>query len=280
VIDFPDAPVEGELFSSGPLTWKYVLGKWQAASSAIDLSQGEVWGNPDPTAGPAVPAALATMIRADLGDGVAGQALLSGGTGIDPAWGTVAGGSASLPSAAQGEVLGNPATGSAVVVPTQLARMIRASLGDGVAGQVITSAGPGVDPGWGNVAVALKYVVGAFVPGVLTANQLLLVHRVGKAITIPANFGAYAGYISQASGTVAATASTVITVARALSATPTSFTTVGTITFGAGGLIPTFATTGGTAVSYAQGDLLRLTAPASPDATFAGFACTLVAQET
>jgi hypothetical protein len=68
-----------------------------------------------------------------------------------------------------------------------------------------------------------KYVVGCFVPGTLTASQALLVHRVSKAVTLPANFAAYAGYASQAGGTAAATASTVITVARALAASPTGF---------------------------------------------------------
>jgi hypothetical protein len=124
-----------------------------------------------------------------------------------------------------------------------------------------------------------KYVVGCFVPGTLTASQALLVHRVSKAVTLPANFAAYAGYASQAGGTAAATASTVITVARALAASPTGFSDVGTIIFAAGGTTPTFATSAGAAVAFAQGDVLRLAAPASADATFAGFSATIVMQE-
>jgi hypothetical protein len=42
-------------------------------------------------------------------------------------------------------------------------------------------------------------------------------------------------------------------------------------------LVPTFATSG--AISFAQGDLLRLSGPATADTTFAGFACTIVTQE-
>lgn len=50
-----------------------------------------MWGNPDVTPAPAIPADLALMLRATLGDGTAGQAILSGGSGVDPAWGTVGG---------------------------------------------------------------------------------------------------------------------------------------------------------------------------------------------
>jgi hypothetical protein len=126
---------------------------------------------------------------------------------------------------------------------------------------------------------AAKYVVGCFVPGVLTASQVLLVHRVAKAVTLPANFAAVAGYASQAGGTANATASTVVTAARALAASPTSFSTVGTITFAAGGTVPAFATSAGAAVAFAAGDVLRLIGPASADATFAGFSATVAMQE-
>lgn len=132
---------------------------------------------------------------------------------------------------------------------------------------------------WIAAPAASKYVVGCFAPGVLTASQILLVHRVSKAVTLPANFASYAGYASQASGTAAATASTVITVAKALAASPTTFSNVGTITFAAGGTVPTFATSGGAAVAFAAGDVLRLAAPSSADATFAGFSATIVMQE-
>ena len=125
-----------------------------------------------------------------------------------------------------------------------------------------------------------KYIIGCFVPGLMTASQQLLLHRVTKAITIPANFGAANGHASMARGTVNATASTVIAVQRALSATPGTFTGIGTITIAAGSMVASFATSGGATVSLAQGDTLGLLGPAVPDATFANLAALLVGYET
>lgn len=131
------------------------------------------------------------------------------------------------------------------------------------------------------VAQRPRYNIGfSFVGGVLTASQLIGLHRATKAIRIPANFGAFAGHASQAGATANATGSTVISVARAVAATPNTFTQIGTITFAAGGVVATFATTGGTAISIAQGDVIRLTGPATPDSTLANFYCTIVSQET
>jgi hypothetical protein len=45
-------------------------------------------------------------------------------------------------------------------------------------------------------------------------------------------------------------------------------------------VVGTFASSGGAAVTFAQGDTLALVGPATPDATFAGLATTLVAFET
>ena len=125
-----------------------------------------------------------------------------------------------------------------------------------------------------------RYVVACFVPGAPTASQLLLEHRVSKDITVPANFGVAVGHASQARGTVAATASTTIVVRKATSAAPGTFGDVGTIVFAAAALTGTFTTSGGAAVAFAAGDTLALVAPATPDATFANFAATLVARES
>jgi hypothetical protein len=133
---------------------------------------------------------------------------------------------------------------------------------------------------WVAGAAKPKYLLACFVPGVLTASQQLLLHRFSKAVTIPANFGGYLGHASEARGTAAATASTVIAVQRATSAAPGTFTGVGTITVAAGALVGTFATSGGADIAFAQGDSLSLAAPASADATFAGFSATLVGYET
>ena len=125
-----------------------------------------------------------------------------------------------------------------------------------------------------------RYVIGCFVPGVMTASQNLFFHKFTKGAAIPANFGSYLGHVSEAGAATAATASTAIDVARALSASPTSFSTVGTITFAAAAASATFASTGGTAISFAQGDVLRLRAPATPDATLANVFATVVGYET
>jgi len=130
-------------------------------------------------------------------------------------------------------------------------------------------------------AAAAKYVMGfSFVGGVLGATQLLGLHKVSKAITIPANFGGYAGHVSEAGATANATGSTVLSVDRAVAASPNTFSQIGTITFGAGTITPTFATSGGASVSLAQGDVVRLTGPAVADTTLANVYVTLVAQET
>lgn len=129
-------------------------------------------------------------------------------------------------------------------------------------------------------AASLRYSIGfSYVGGVLGASQLLGLHRCTKAIVIPANFGSYLGQASQAGGTANATASTVISVDRALAASPTSFGQIGTITIAAGGIAATFATAGGASIGCAQGDVLRLVGPASPDATLANVYVSLVAQE-
>ena len=133
---------------------------------------------------------------------------------------------------------------------------------------------------WLAQGAAARYVVACFVPGVPTASQLLLEHRVSKAIEIPANFGAALGHASQARGTVAATASTTIVVRKATSAAPGTFSDVGTIVIAAAALVGTFATSGGAAVSFAAGDTLALVAPATADTTFANFAATLAAVES
>jgi hypothetical protein len=113
-----------------------------------------------------------------------------------------------------------------------------------------------------------------------TASQVVGHHRFSAAVTIPANFGAYLGRTSRAGGSAVTTASTVFSVEKAATASPNSFSQVGTITFASGTVTPTFASSGGTAISFAAGDVMRLVAPATPDTTFAGFYCTLCGFET
>lgn len=125
-----------------------------------------------------------------------------------------------------------------------------------------------------------KYNIGfASTSGVLTASQLLGFHKFSKAVTIPANFGSYLGHTSEAGGTANATASTVINVDKATAGSPTTFSNVGTITIASGSVTPTFASSGGGAISFAQGDVLRVQGPGTADASFANFFATLIGFE-
>lgn len=125
-----------------------------------------------------------------------------------------------------------------------------------------------------------RWIASCFVPGIMTASQYLLLQRLSKAVTIPANFGTYLGHVSEARGTVNATGSTAIDVQRALSASPGTFASVGTITIAAGAMVGTFVSSGGAAISFAQGDAIALVGPATADTTFTNFAATLVGYET
>jgi hypothetical protein len=178
------------------------------------------------------------------------------------------------------------------------------ALAPGTAGQVLTTQGGAADPTWTtngggllNIAspaaqdtlsyntssgkfenVRPRYHLGAYVPGQMSASQNLLFHRFSKGVTIPANFGAYLGHVSEAGGMVGATASTVIQIAKAVAATPTTFTNVASITFAAGAVLGTFSTQA--AITFAQGDLIRLRGPATADVTFSDFTATIMGWET
>ncbi len=114
-----------------------------------------------------------------------------------------------------------------------------------------------------------------------TASQVIGHHDVACAVTILANFAAYLGRSSRAGGSAAVTASTVISVERSVAATPNTFSQVGTITIATGAtMVATFASSGGTDIVLAADDRIRFVAPASPDATFAGFYCTIIGYQT
>jgi hypothetical protein len=113
-----------------------------------------------------------------------------------------------------------------------------------------------------------------------TASQVVGHHDFACAATIPANFGAYLGRSSRAGGSAVAAASTVFSVEKAAAATPNTFSQVGTITFAVGTVTPTFASSGGAAISFAANDRMRIVAPASPDGTFAGFYATIAGYQT
>ena len=156
---------------------------------------------------------------------------------------------------------------------------------DSIAAQLYVRYNDGTSAQWvaanslGGAAPSAYSIGFSFVGGVLGNSQLLGLHQVAKAVTFQANFGAYAGSASQFGATANATASTVIRVDRALAASPNTFNQIGAITVAAGGVAATFTTTGGASISLAQGDVVRLTGPATADATLANPYVTLVAQE-
>lgn len=189
------------------------------------------------------------------------------------AWDTInVGGLASI---ADDRVLANISGGAAAPTANTLTAIIDACIG-GANGDFLIRVG-GV---W--TVNRPKYVLGFSSPQttVYSNSQVIGHHRVAAAVTIPANFGAHLGLSSKAGGTAVTTASTVFNVDKAATATPNTFVNAGTITFAIGTVTPTFASSGGTAITFSAGDVLRIVAPASADATFAGFYCTLVGYET
>ena len=108
------------------------------------------------------------------------------------------------------------------------------------------------------------YVPSTYYPGIMPATARMLYHKVAEACTVNANLSGW-----QAGGSANATSSVTILVERALAASPNTFSTIGTITIGAGSITPTFATVSGIAYTLAVGDVLRISGPSSPDATYA-----------
>jgi hypothetical protein len=123
-----------------------------------------------------------------------------------------------------------------------------------------------------------KYEISTYVPGTMTANQNLLFHMFSKAVTLPANLGAHLNHSTVAGGGVPATGPTAIVLQKALAASPTTFSTVATITFAAASVTGSMSTQA--AITFAQGDRLRIRGPATPDVAFADFHLSLVGFET
>lgn len=255
-----------------------------------------------------------------LSPGSAGQFLATGGAAADLSWedapitgsavanltifSNVSGGSPAVPTA-------NTLTDilDAIISSARGTLLYRTNSGwvglaPGTAGQVLQTGGAAADPSWttnggGFLAISSpaardilvynsssgkfenarpKYEIGCYVPGVMTASQNLLFHRFSKAVTLPANLGAHLNHNTIAGGSAAATGSTAITLAKALAGTPTSFSTVATLTIAPAALSASLSTQA--AISFAQGDVLRVRGPATADVTFADFHMSLVGFET
>lgn len=129
----------------------------------------------------------------------------------------------------------------------------------GTAGQFLQTAGAGANPAW----VSEPFDVQTFYPGIPTASAKIYRGKLARAVTFAANF---AGSYFTASAN--ATGSTVFDIQK-------NGSSIGSCTIGAGGVTPTFATSGGAAQSFAAGDILAIIAPGSADATLADPAITL-----
>jgi hypothetical protein len=101
-----------------------------------------------------------------------------------------------------------------------------------------------------------------WVRGVPSAGEILVRYRVQEAATL---LPALLGWDVRAD--VAATSSAVLSVRK-------NGSQVGTVTFAAAGTIPTLATSGGTAQSFAAGDFFDIVAPSPADATLADISIT------
>jgi len=133
----------------------------------------------------------------------------------------------------------------------------------------------------GTATVARQpYTVAGFVPGTLTASQVMLLHELPVAVTFPANFGASTNGGSSKSGSnTNSTGTATLTIDKCPAASdPTSggnFSNVGSIVFSTGHA-GTFSSSGGSTVACAAGDFLRIVAPGTADATLANVFMTLV----
>lgn len=254
-----------------------------------------------------------------LAPGTSGQILTTGGAAANPAWANAPITGSAIPSPRiVSNISGSSAVPGANTLTQILDAVISSARGTiiyrtnsgwtglapGSSGQILQTGGGAGDPSWtangGNLIaisspqqhdvlvfnnssgrfenVRPRYNIGAFVGGGMVNSQNLLMHKFSKAVTLPANLGTYLGHASEAGVGSAAAATTAITIAKAVAATPTTFTTVATVTFNAGSATGSFSTQA--AISFAQGDVLRVRGPAVADATLADFFLTLTGFET
>jgi hypothetical protein len=130
--------------------------------------------------------------------------------------------------------------------------------------------GGGGAPGGGGGAGNGYYDIAGSVAGLPAASEILLRAPLAHGASFT---GGYA-YCE-----VAPTSQVVLTVAKGTnSAGSVSYSSIGTITFEAAATVGTVSITGGT-VSFSAGDILRIVAPGSQDATFASPSFALIGSE-
>lgn len=108
-----------------------------------------------------------------------------------------------------------------------------------------------------------RYILAAFVPGTWTGNQVLFTHTFGAPVVLPQGFGLCRnGTQSRADTLAAATSSAVATAYRCPAGSaptnPTNWTSIGTVSWGAGAYAGAFAAAA--SVAFGVGDMIKLVA--------------------
>ncbi|SAK46424.1 hypothetical protein AWB76_00910 [Caballeronia temeraria] len=242
--------------------------------------------------------ASASGTLAGLSDVAAGNVIISGGVGVAPSYGKV-----SLTTAVAGTLpVGSGGTGLSSYTLGQLLYASTATSLAGLSavatGSVLLSKGVGVAPAWGQVPLASAvtgtlplanggtstataptagqvlqatsttaaawtsqpYDIALYIEGTTTASEVVFRFAAPRAFTWPASLTN-----SKAIAGTAATATTTFTITR-------NGTSIGSFAFAAGATSSTF--TFSTATTFAVGDAIQITGPATPDATLANIAIT------
>lgn len=168
---------------------------------------------------------------------------------------------------ALGAAIAGAATASGLTMAT--ARLLgRTTASSGAIEEIAVGAGLSFASGTLKLA---SYIIPFQIIATPTVSELLLLHAAGDAFTIPANFsGALQSVVL-----TNPTASFALDVQRALAASPTSFSSIGTITVSTGGVVSA-TTVGGTSKSIAAGDVIKIVAPTPVDATAANMTFSIV----
>jgi hypothetical protein len=207
-----------------------------------------------------------------LAPGTSGQFLQTQGTGANPAWATVSGGSGTWNAGTVNAIGGALSLTSGTLVGTGSSTLA----GDTDVAFTSPQAGDRIRfDGTHWVNGREPYVIAGFVPGTLTAGQTLVASVLSEAVTWPANFGTCnSGAVSFVKAANTATAAVTLAIKQCpgtLSpAVSGNWSQIGTITTSAGGYLGALLTNSGSVVTGAAGDCIEIvTTGTGTDATYA-----------
>lgn len=191
--------------------------------------------------------------------GTTGQVLNKvSGTDYDTAWTTI---TAVTSVTMNGDVTGNSATSS--VVKLQNRALASTAPSDG---QVVLWDNGGTTWKPGVPGVGLAYDISTFVPDAPTSSMVCVRLIIVRAFSLPASLTG-----SRADAATAATGSTTFDLQK-------NGVSFGTVAWSAAGTSGTFTSVSG--ATFAVGDVLRVVAPATPDATLANISITFAGTRT